>query len=127
MLCSSLRELISKNNVNFFRGSWIADYPDAENYLAVFYSKNFVPNGPNYTHFSSKKFDDLFEQTFYESNDSIRFAMYQELENIVLEEAPMVILYYDQSVRLVPKNVRGLSSNALNLLDLKRVYKVIEN
>ena len=53
--------------------------------------------------------------------------MYQELENIVLEEAPMVILYYDQSVRLVPKNVRGLSSNALNLLDLKRVYKVIEN
>ncbi len=124
---SSLRELISKNNVNFFRGSWIADYPDAENYLAVFYSKNFVPNGPNYTHFSNKKFDALFEKTFYENNDSIRFSMYQELENIVLDEAPMVILYYDQSVRLLPKNVHGLSSNALNLLDLKRVYKVTEN
>lgn len=120
---SSLRELIAKNNVNFFRGSWIADYPDAENYLAVFYSKNFVPNGPNYTHYSNKKFDETFEKSFYESNDSLRFKMYQDMENMVLEDAPMVILYYDQSVRLIPHNVQGLSSNPLNLLDLKRVFK----
>jgi peptide/nickel transport system substrate-binding protein len=120
---SSLRELIAKNNVNFFRGSWIADYPDAENYLAVFYSKNFVPNGPNYTHYSNKKFDELFEKSFYENNDSLRFKMYQDMENMVLEDAPMVILYYDQSVRLIPHNVQGLPSNPLNLLDLKRVYK----
>ncbi len=120
---SSLRELIAKNNVNFFRGSWIADYPDAENYLAVFYSKNFVPNGPNYTHFHNKKFDELFEQSFYENNDTLRFKLYQEMENIVLEEAPMVILFYDQSVRLLPKNVSGIPSNALNILDLKRAKK----
>lgn len=120
---SSLRELISKNNVNFFRGSWIADYPDGENYLAVFYSKNFVPNGPNYTHFSNPTFDKLFEASFYESNDSLRFKMYQQMERIVLEESPMVILYYDQSVRLIPKNISGLPSNALNILDLKRTKK----
>jgi peptide/nickel transport system substrate-binding protein len=119
---SSLRELIAKNNVNFFRGSWIADYPDAENYLAVFYSKNFVPNGPNYTHFHSKKFDELFEQSFY---DTLRFKLYQEMENIVLEEAPMVILFYDQSVRLLPKNVTGIPTNALNILDLKRAKKIL--
>jgi len=120
---SSLRELIAKNNVNFFRGSWIADYPDGENYLAVFYSKNFVPNGPNYTHFSSKKFDKLFEASFFESNDSIRFQMYQEMERLVLEESPMVILFYDQSVRLIPKNISGLPNNPLNILDLKRAKK----
>ncbi len=121
---SSLRELISKNNVNFFRGSWIADYPDAENYLAVFYSKNFVPNGPNYTHFSSKKFDDLFEKSFYERNDSIRFSMYQQMDDLVMQEAPVVILYYDQSVRLVQNNIHGLAGNGLNILDLKRVAKI---
>lgn len=124
---SSLRELISKNNVNFFRGSWIADYPDAENYLAVFYSKNFVPNGPNYTHFSNKKFDALFEKSFYVNNDSLRFKLYQEMERIVLEEAPMVILFYDQSVRLIPKNVSGIPSNPLNILDLKRAKKQVLN
>ena len=124
---SSLRELIAKNNVNFFRGSWIADYPDGENYLAVFYSKNFVPNGPNYTHFSSKKFDKLFEASFFESNDSIRFQLYQEMERLVLEESPMVILFYDQSVRLIPKNITGLPNNPLNILDLKRTKKLVKS
>lgn len=124
---SSLRELISKNNVNFFRGSWIADYPDGENYLAVFYSKNFVPNGPNYTHFSSKKFDQLFEASFFEKNDSIRFQLYQEMERLVLEESPMVILFYDQSVRLIPKNITGLPNNPLNILDLKRTKKLVKS
>lgn len=122
---SSLRELITKNNVNFFRGSWIADYPDGENYLAVFYSKNFVPNGPNYTHFHNPIFDKLFEASFFETNDSIRFSMYQQMERIVLEESPMVILYYDQSVRLIPKNISGLPNNPLNILDLKRTKKNI--
>jgi oligopeptide transport system substrate-binding protein len=122
---SSLRELISKNNMNFFRGSWIADYPDPENYLAVFYSKNFVPNGPNYTHFYNKKFDELFERSFYELNDSIRYSLFQQMENIVMEEAPVVILYYDQSVRLLQNNITGLSSNPLNILDLKRTDKLI--
>ncbi len=118
---TSLRELFTKSNVNFFRGSWIADYPDAENYLAVFYTGNFTPAGPNYTHFSNKKFDELFEKTFHESNDSIRFALYREMDQLVMDESPMVILYYDQSVRLIHNYVQGLSSNALNLLDLKRV------
>ena len=122
---SSLRELISKNNVNFFRGSWIADYPDGENYLAVFYSKNFVPNGPNYTHFYKPEFDKLFEASFYVANDSIRFQMYQEMERMVLEEAPMVILFYDQSVRLIPKNISGIPGNPLKILDLKRAKKVV--
>ncbi len=120
---SSLRELIAKKNVSFFRGSWIADYPDAENYLAVFYSKNFVPNGPNYTHFSNAKYDALFEQSFKEKNDSARYHIYQQMDNIIMEEAPVVILYYDQSVKLIQNNISGLPSNGLNILDLKRVQK----
>ena len=51
---ATLRELIAQSKLPFFRGSWIADYPDAENYLSLFYSKNFCPQGPNYTHFSNK-------------------------------------------------------------------------
>jgi peptide/nickel transport system substrate-binding protein len=120
---SSLRELIAKKNVSFFRGSWIADYPDAENYLAVFYAKNFVPNGPNYTHFSNATYDALFEQSFKEKNDSARYRIYQQMDNIIMEEAPVVILYYDQSVKLIQNNISGLPSNGLNILDLKRVQK----
>jgi len=120
---SSLRELIAKNNVNFFRGSWIADFPDAENYLSVFYTKNFVPAGPNYTHFSNPDFDKMFEQTYFAKNDSARFVLYQKMDQLVMEEAPVVILYYDQSVKLYQNSITGLGNNPLNILNLKKVRK----
>ena len=121
---SSLRELIAKNEVNFFRGSWIADYPDGENYLSVFYSKNYVPIGPNYTSFKNKRFDTLFEQSFYETDDEKRYAMYREMDNLVMEESPVVVLFYDQLINLYQNNITGMSNNAQNLLILKTVKKL---
>lgn len=120
---TSLRDLIAKNGVNFFRGSWIADYPDAENYLSVFYSKNFVPVGPNYTNFKNPAFDKLFEQSYYQPDNNKRYAMYREMDNIVMEQAPVVILYYDELMNLYQNNLSGFSINAQNLLILKRVKK----
>lgn len=120
---ASLREIMVKQQVNFFRGSWIADYPDAENYLAVFYSKNFTPTGPNYTHFKNEEFDRLFEQSYFERNDSLRYRLYERMDRIVMEQAPIVVLYYDESVRLAQNNIKGLSQNPMNLLSLKTVRK----
>ncbi|MCO4292583.1 ABC transporter substrate-binding protein [Solitalea sp. MAHUQ-68] len=120
---ASLREMISKNGVNFFRGSWSADFPDAENYLSVFYSKNYVPIGPNYTSFKSKRFDELFEKSYYETNDSARYQLYHQMDNLVMEEAPVLVLFYDQLVNMYQNNITGYHTNALNLLNLKRVKK----
>ncbi len=120
---ASLRELIAKNNVNFFRGSWIADYPDAENYLSVFYSNNYVPIGPNYTSFKNKKFDQLFEKAYSVTDNAKRYAMYREMDNLVMQQSPVVILFYDQLVNLYQNNISGMSNNAQNLLILKRVRK----
>ncbi|MDF3079006.1 MAG: ABC-type dipeptide transport system, periplasmic component [Sphingobacteriaceae bacterium] len=120
---TSLRDLIAKNSVNFFRGSWIADYPDGENYLSVFYSKNYVPIGPNYTSFKNAKFDRLFEASYYEPDNEKRYAMYRQMDNLVMEEAPVVILYYDQLMNLYQNGISGFSTNAQNLLILKRVKK----
>lgn len=117
------REMISQSKLPFFRGSWIADYPDAENYLSLFYSKNFCPNGPNYTHYSNKQFDNLYEQSQNEVIDSLRYKIYQKMDSILMSEAPVVILYYDQVMRLVQNNIQGLGNNSMNLLTLKRVRK----
>lgn len=121
---SSLRDLIAKNSVNFFRGSWIADYPDAENYLSVFYSKNYVPIGPNYTSFKNKAFDALFEKAYYEPDNTKRYELYRQMDNIVMEQSPVVILYYDKLTNLYQNNITGFSINAQNLLVLKRVKKI---
>jgi oligopeptide transport system substrate-binding protein len=120
---ASLRELISKNGVNFFYGSWLADYPDGENYLSVFYSKNKIPWGPNYTGFNNKQFDRLFEQAYHEPSDARRYALYQQMDNLVMQQSPVVILYYDKLVNLYQNNIKNYSKNPLNLLVLKRVVK----
>ena len=120
---ASLRELVAKNGVNFFRGTWIADYPDAENYLSVFYSKNKIPFGPNYTGFNNPQFDALFEKAYTAVNDEERFKLYRQMDNIVMANAPIVVLYYDKLVNLYQNNITGYSKNAQNLLVLKRVKK----
>jgi oligopeptide transport system substrate-binding protein len=120
---ASLRDLMSKNEVNFFRGSWIADYPDAENYLSVFYSRNRVPFGPNYTGFYNSKFDRLFEQSYYEQDPQKRYGLYHQMDNMVMEYGSMIPLFYDQSVIMLQNNISGYPVNALNLMILKRVKK----
>jgi peptide/nickel transport system substrate-binding protein len=118
-----LRQFIAKSQIPFFRGSWIADYPDAENYLSLFYSKNFCPNGPNYTHYHNPEYDRLYELSQSATNDSLRYALYQQMDKMMIEDAPVVILYYDRVLRFVQHTVENLESNAMNLLTLKRVKK----
>jgi len=120
---ASLRELVSKNGVNFFYGSWLADYPDGENYMSVFYSKNKIPFGPNYTGFNNKQFDKLFEQAYHEANDEKRYALYRDMDNLVMQQSPVVVLYYDKRVNLYQSDISGYSVNGQNLLVLKRVVK----
>ena len=114
-----LREWMAQGKADFFRGSWLADYPDAENYFTVFYSHNSAP--PNYTRFKNADYDRLYEQALLEPNDSIRYAIYHQLEKIILTETPIVPLYYDEVLHFTQKRVQGLSTNGMNLLDLKRV------
>jgi peptide/nickel transport system substrate-binding protein len=116
-----LREQMAQGKLQWFRGSWIADYPDAENYLSLFYSPNHAPAGPNYTRFKDAKVDRLYEQARATSDDSLRAVLYHQIDSIVMEQAPVLVLYYDQILHFTHKNVTGLRTNAMNTLDLRRV------
>jgi oligopeptide transport system substrate-binding protein len=119
---SLLMELTSKSQAPFFRGSWIADYPDAENYLSVFYGKNPAP--PNYTRYKNPAFDQLYEEALSEKNDSLRYKLYQQMDRIIINDAPVVPLWYDMAIHLVHKNISNFYPNSLNLLELRRVKKM---
>ncbi|MGV6846085.1 MAG: ABC transporter substrate-binding protein [Lutibacter sp.] len=121
---STLRQSKANGKLSLFRASWIADYPDAENYMSLFYSKNFAPNGPNYTHFKNDLFDTYYEQSFNKTNYLERLSLYRKMDSLIISEAPVVPLYYDQVVQFFQKNVKGLTPNPINLLNLKKVYKV---
>lgn len=120
---AALKDAKANGKLDIFRASWVADYPDAENYLSLFYSKNFAPNGPNYTHFKSELFDTLYETAFEETNDEKRNLLYTKMDSLIMQQAPIVPLFYDEIVRFTRKNVKGLEVSPAYVLELKKVKK----
>mgnify|MGYP001812259208 CR=1 FL=1 len=120
---SALKESKANGKTDLFRASWVADYPDAENYLSLFYSKNFAPNGPNYTHFRNENFDLMYDEALVETESTIRELIYTRMDSLIMQEAPVVPLFYDEVIRFTNNEISGLGINPINLLDLKRVKK----
>lgn len=114
-------DLIDRGDAPFFRLGWIADYPDPENFLNLFWSKNIPDEGPspiNSTRFRSSEFDRLFEQALRTQDDAERMALYQQAEQIAVNEAPMLWIFHDMDYRLVQPYVRDYSSNPMDRRDL---------
>jgi peptide/nickel transport system substrate-binding protein len=86
--------------------------------MAMFYSKNPAP--PNYTRFKNAEFDLLYEKALLETRDSVRYGLYRAMDQLVINEAPIIPMWYDMAIHLVQPNITGFKPNALNLLELRR-------
>lgn len=120
---SVLRQAVAACEYNLFKKSWVADYADEENYMSMFYSKNFAPAGFNFFHYKNPDFDVLFEKALKETDEQKKIDLYQQMDQMVMDDAPVIPLYYDQVIRLVSHSIKGLTSNPMNLLNLKTVTK----
>jgi peptide/nickel transport system substrate-binding protein len=123
---AAYREMLANSKLKFFRASWVADYADPENYLALFNSINFSPSGPNYTHYKSKIYDNLYTNSLSEISQQKRLKLYKEMDSIIIDNAIVIPLYYDKVIRFVQNDVEGMKCNPMNLLILKNVRKQIE-
>lgn len=120
---ATLRDGKASGKFPFFRANWGADYPDAENFLALFYSKNFSPGGPNYSHYRNEEYDKLYEESLNLTSDSERIKAYEKMDKIIMEDMPVIPIFYDQSTTFLRKNIKGFSTTAIDMLDLTRVKK----
>jgi oligopeptide transport system substrate-binding protein len=118
---SVLRQAVNSGEFLLFKKSWVADYADEENYMSLFYSKNFAPKGVNYSHYKNEEFDRLYEMSLGENDLDKKRKLYQQMDQLVVDDAPVITLFYDEVIRLVNHRVQGLTTNPMNLLDLKRV------
>ena len=85
----------------------LADYPDAENFLyPLFHSDNFGAGG-NRTSFSHPEVDRLIELAQADGRPGRRIASVSPIEDLVLEQAPRVFLFYGQSWVVHRPEVRG--------------------
>lgn len=120
---SVLRQAVNSCEYLLFKKSWVGDYADEENFMSLFYSKNFCPQGVNYFHYKNPEFDAAYEKVQRETRDSIKKVLYQKMDQIIIDDAPVIPLFYDEVVRLVHHNIKGLTTNPMNLLNLKTVVK----
>ena len=110
----------------FTRGNWGADYFDPENFMALFYSKNIIPFGPNKTGYSNPEIDRLYEKSILVTNFEERKKIYNEMERIVIDDAAWIYLYYNQRIYLIRNNVKGFFLDGLNNIVLKYTSKQIQ-
>ncbi len=119
---SELTPRVDDGKAPFFRLGWIADYPNPENFLNLLYGKSIPPSGPstiNSTRYKNPVFDSLFRAAIAETDQAKSFALFAKAENIAIQDAPYVILYYDEDYHLLQPNVRDFPANAMYQLDMK--------
>ncbi|MCI0449119.1 MAG: ABC transporter substrate-binding protein [Chlorobi bacterium] len=116
---STLRSSQVGGELTFWRANWGADYFDPENFMALLYSKNKTPNGPNYTHYSNTKADSLYELAMRLTDFEARKKLYNEMESLVMEDSPWIVLYYNEIVYLKSRRVQEMYIDGLNTMILR--------
>jgi ABC-type transport system substrate-binding protein len=90
---------ISDRQSQMFRIGWVGDYPDAENFIQLFYGKNVSP-GPNRSNYVNPDLDRLYEQAVQTTSESERNRMWEEAQRIVREDCPWIFQYYRKTYTL---------------------------
>ncbi len=114
-------ERVARSQVPLFRKSWLADYPDAENFLGLFMPDRWSPNGPNYTHYAKAEVTDLLVRAASMVPGQQREALLRRAESLVMQDMPVIPLWHDQVVHLVAQKWEGWQVSPTNRLDLRRV------
>ncbi len=116
--------MVRAGELALWRTSWLGDYPDPENFLALFITATTAPGGPNTTRIARRDLDSLYAAALDPTRSfEERASLYHRMEEIIVAEAPWVFLYHDLVVRLTQRTVNGLSVDGADRLLLERVTK----
>ncbi len=116
-------ENLETGKVEFWRSGWVADYPDPENFLNLLYSvhipeklsdKSYI----NSTRFTSARFDSLFKIALQTVDDDKRNLLYMKCDQIAMDEAAIMPLYYNKDPRMLQPYVRDFPQNAMEYRNL---------
>ncbi|WMJ71985.1 ABC transporter substrate-binding protein [Cytophagaceae bacterium ABcell3] len=124
---AQLVEKMVTGQSQFFRVGWIADYPNPENFLWLFYGKT-VPEDknaqsyPNMLRYKNDKFDELYEKGLNAKSDEEAFAYFMKAENALMEDAPAIMLWYDEGYNLLQREIKNFHTNAMQYRDFSEVY-----
>lgn len=114
-------DLIKKGQFQMFSLGWIADYPDPEDFLDLkFHSQRSRAN--NETGFENKEFDVLIEAARVETDPQKRIQLYQQAEDIVIEEVPWILLFHSKKAILVKPYIQGYYPAPMGVSIIRYIY-----
>lgn len=90
---------VSRRETQLFRVRWVGDYPDAENFLQLFYGPNASP-GPNRCNYANPAFDELYRASLATTNPSERLSLYGRMQEMIRDDCPWVFMHYPRSYSL---------------------------
>lgn len=105
-------------NLQFFTGGWNADFPDAENFLFLLYSKNVSP-GPNASNYVNPAFDKLYEKVAQMTPSPERSELIKKAEEIAFNDGVWSMMYYPVAFSLYHDWLKNYRPNAQILNDSK--------
>ncbi len=100
-----LRKILRKET-QMFRLGWVGDYPDAENFLQLFYGRNLSP-GPNRSNYVNPAFDRLYEASCATTDESARQELYRQMQAILREDCPWLFLHFPRAYSLHPARLQN--------------------
>jgi oligopeptide transport system substrate-binding protein len=114
-------------NGDMFRSAWIADYPSPENFLWLFNGKSVPDNVtdisyPNSSRYKNAEFDKLFDAGKSAKTQEEAYKNFLEAEKLMMKDAPVMILWYDENWRLIKSNVHNFHGNPMRYFDFSQVY-----
>ncbi|PCJ85624.1 MAG: peptide ABC transporter substrate-binding protein [Flavobacteriales bacterium] len=118
-------ELFGRADV--FRSGWIADVPWPVDFLHLFYGKNVPesleePSHPNSSRYVNPEFDELYEKGLAASDKSESYQYFAQAEQVLMDDAATIILFYTESYVLIQSDVRNYFSNPMNYRDFSQIY-----
>lgn len=118
---------VERGEASFWREGWVVDHPDPENFLALFYGRNAPatnadPAYLNSTRYKDSRFDSLYASALQTSDQVTRMEFMALAERRLMEDAVVVPLYHERSVRLLQPWVRDLPINGMEYRDLRAVW-----
>jgi oligopeptide transport system substrate-binding protein len=118
----------ARGNGDIFRSAWNGDYVSPESFLSIFYGKNIpsdskAPSYINKSRYHNPLFDHFFENAKNSNRMPEALENYGKAERILMQDPPIIPLWYMGDIQLVYSNVRNLNFNVLNIFSFKKVYK----
>ncbi len=112
---------------DIFRSAWVADYPSAESFLSLFYGADVPdstskPSFPNTSRYRNPDFDKLYDAGRTAKTQEEANKLFAQAEQLMMNDAPVIILWYDENYRLTQYHVKNFFTNPMRLLDFSEVY-----